>query len=922
MQVSEEVAGIVNMAITLAKNAHFEFITPELLLYVICQNKVFARAFQNCGGNVKKLNFRLREYMEEYMEQMGEPEGDPELSQGLGNVLAFAWEAAVNSGKEAIELPHIIYAMYGLEESYAAYYMRLQRVEAPELLQEMNIAYEEIAYKKKRQGKRTAKGRTGNQNEGWQDKNEGQLDKKQEQQDKNEGQRNKIAQENGSQDYEKGTENGRSAENESVGSGAKRNRNVQIGDRRNKDAKVEKEAWEAESGQVRQNKNARMKDSRKEGNQEEDSENGGRKGLFGDNPFVGALGEKAGGRNRNGLGMGTFGRNHRNGAMQGAEGTENDWEEEEEIGDEGTQGGFWQEYAQCLNDELDGVGPLIGREEELERTMQILCRKEKNNPLHLGEPGVGKTAITYGLARLLNEERVPAPLAGAKIFSLDLGSLLAGTQYRGDFEKRFKRVMDSIEDEDKPIVYIDEIHNIVGAGAVNGGTFDISNMLKPYLASGHVRFIGATTYEEYKKHFEKSKSLVRRFQNIDIKEPTIQESVHILEGLRQDYEAFHNVVYEDGVVEYTVEMSAKYVNERYLPDKAIDLLDEAGAYRRLHPLDQQKQSVDKELIDEILSKTCQIPKQIVENDETAALATLEERLTGRVFGQEEAISQVVNGVKFSRAGLLDEGKPLASLLFVGPTGVGKTEIARSLAEELGIKLIRFDMSEYEEKHAVAKLIGAPAGYVGYEEGGLLTEEIRKNPHAVLLLDEIEKAHPDIYNILLQVMDYATLTDNQGRKADFRNVIIIMTSNAGASRIGKHGIGFLGQDVRADVILEEVKRIFQPEFRNRLNRIVVFHGIDERMAEQIVEKKLGELQKMLLRKSVALTADTAAKQLVKKKGISAEFGAREIERVIQAEIKPLLVDEILFGTLKEGGECNLTADGDKFVFNFGTEQKNG
>ncbi len=869
MQVSEEVAGIVNMAITLAKSGHFEFITPELLLYVICRNKVFVKAFQNCGGNVKKLDYRLREYIEEYMEQVEEAEEEPELSQGLGNVLAFAWEAAVNSGKDAIELPHIIYAMYGLEESYAAYYMRLQRVEAPELLQEMTIAYEEIAYEEKRHEKRKAKNRTGK---------------------KEEGQQNETAQ-----------------EKDKIGYGKEA-------------AKAEGDHGDAESGQVRHNKNARIKDSRREDNQKQDGGKKNRKGVFDNNPFAGALGETEERRNGNDMGMGPLKRNRGNGVMPRDEGSENDWEEDME--EEGSQGGFWQEYAQCLNDELDGVGPLIGREEELERTMQILCRKEKNNPLHLGEPGVGKTAITYGLARLLNEAKVPAPLMGAKIFSLDLGSLLAGTQYRGDFEKRFKRIMDSIEDEDKPIVYIDEIHNIVGAGAVNGGTFDISNMLKPYLASGRVRFIGATTYEEYKKHFEKSKSLVRRFQNIDIKEPTIQESIHILEGLRKDYEGFHGVVYEDGVVEYAVEMSAKYVNERYLPDKAIDLLDEAGAYRRLHPLDGNKQSVDKELIDEILSKTCHIPKQIVENDETAALSTLEERLTGRVFGQEEAISQVVNGVKFSRAGLLDEGKPLASLLFVGPTGVGKTEIARSLAEELGIKLIRFDMSEYEEKHAVAKLIGAPAGYVGYEEGGLLTEEIRKNPHAVLLLDEIEKAHPDIYNILLQVMDYATLTDNQGRKADFRNVIIIMTSNAGASRIGKHGIGFLGQDVRADVILEEVKRIFQPEFRNRLNRIVVFHGINERMAEQIVEKKIGELRKMLLRKSVTLTADTAAKQLVKKKGISAEFGAREIERVIQGEIKPLLVDEILFGTLKEGGDCSLTADGDKFVFAFGTEQANG
>lgn len=798
MQVSEEVGEIINMAMSLAQSAKFELITPELVLYVMCRNQVFARAFENCGGNVKELDYHLREYLEEYMER-GE-EGAPELSQGMGEALASAWESAVNSSKELIELPHLVHAIYDLPESYAVYYLRMQGVERPELLQEMNITYEEITYKKSR--KKTANGA------------------------------GKSKGRNGRGDLGPEPEDGRLEALEERGGYRQKNG---WGDRRNP--------------------------------RKDDRANGGNSGM---GP-----------------------------------------EEEEELDDAGGYDAFWQRYAVCLNDELEGVSPLIGRQEELERTMGILCRKGKNNPLHIGEPGVGKTAITYGLARLLDEGKVPAPLKGARIFALDLGSLLAGTQYRGDFEKRFKRVMESIGQEEKPIVYIDEIHNIVGAGAVNGGTFDVSNMLKPYLASGHIRFIGATTYEEYKKHFEKSKSLIRRFLNVDIAEPDMQETIRILEGLREEYEKFHGVKYEEGVLEYAVEMSAKYINERYLPDKAIDLIDEAGAYRRLHPLEQDGQSVDKGLIDEILSKTCHIPKQIVETDETAALATLEERLKGRVFGQEEAIAQVVNAVKFSRAGLLEEGKPLASLLFVGPTGVGKTEIARSLAEELGIKLVRFDMSEYEEKHAVAKLIGAPAGYVGYEEGGLLTEEIRKNPHSVLLLDEIEKAHPDIYNILLQVMDYATLTDNQGRKADFRNVILIMTSNAGASRMGKHGIGFLGQDVSADVILEEVKKIFQPEFRNRLNRTVVFHSINDRMAERIVEKKLGELGKMLSRKNVSLVAEEGAKALVKKKGISVEFGAREIERVIQGEIKPLLVDEILFGTLKNGGECVLTVDGGRF-----------
>lgn len=754
MNVSSEVAEIMEILFTTAKAAHFEYITPELLLYVICQNDIFVGAFENCGGRIRELDYKLRSYLDEYMEQdESDLEGEPEFSQGMEEVLGYALETAQCSGKTIVELPHMINAIFRLEDSYAVYYMRVQGVEQADILQELTIAYEEIAYENSIHNDRNHAGNKGNT----------------------------------------------------------RNGDIQADDEQ----------------------------------------------------------------------------------------------------DTNTKEGFWQKYATCINEELEEVNPLIGREEELERTMEILCRKEKNNPLHVGEPGVGKTAITYGLARMLNEKKVPLPLQGAKIFSLDLGSLLAGTQYRGDFEKRFKRVMDSISREEKPIIYMDEIHNIVGAGAVNGGTFDISNMLKPYLAAGHVRFIGATTYEEYKKHFEKSKSLVRRFQNIDIKEPTVQDAIEILKGLQKSYEEFHGITYEKGVLEYAVEMSAKYVNERYLPDKAIDLIDEAGAYRRLHPLNEKQQSVDKDLIDEILSKTCHIPKQVVEQDEIQSLATLEERLKNQVYGQDEAIAQAVNAVKFSRAGLLEEGKPLASLLFVGPTGVGKTEIARSLAKELGIRLIRFDMSEYEEKHTVAKLIGAPAGYVGYEEGGLLTEEIRKNPHAVLLLDEIEKAHPDIFNILLQVMDYATLTDNQGRKADFRNVIIIMTSNAGASKVGKPGIGFLGQDVKSDVILEEVKRIFQPEFRNRLNRIVVFHGMDEKMAEQIVDKKLGELVKMLSHKNVELEIDAESKKLVKRKGISAEFGAREIERVIQSAIKPLLVDEILFGALKNGGKCTLTAADGEF-----------
>ncbi|WP_026526054.1 AAA family ATPase [Butyrivibrio sp. VCD2006] len=571
-------------------------------------------------------------------------------------------------------------------------------------------------------------------------------------------------------------------------------------------------------------------------------------------------------------------------------------------------------FAPCLNETLEDVNPLIGRKEELERTIQILCRKDKNNPLHIGEPGVGKTAITYGLVELLRKGEVPDAIKGAKVFSLDLGGMLAGTQYRGDFEKRFKKVLTEIGKEEKPIIYIDEIHNLSGAGAVGEGSFDASNMLKPYLADGHIRFIGATTYEEYKKYFEKNKSLVRRFQNVEIKEPTEEESIRILEGLKEKYEQYHGVKYKDDVLSYAVKMSAKYINERFLPDKAIDIIDEAGSFRKLHPTDKKIQKVDKEVINEILTKICRVPIETVETDDITGLATLEDRLKGKVYGQDEAVKEVVNAVKFSKAGLTEENKPLASLLFVGPTGVGKTEIAKRLAAELGVKLVRFDMSEYGEKHAVAKLIGSPAGYVGYEEGGILTEAIRKNPSSVLLLDEIEKAHPDIYNVLLQVMDYATLTDNQGRKADFRNVVVIMTSNAGANRLGKSGIGFVSEGHDNSVLMEEVKRVFQPEFRNRLSKVVVFNSMDEHMAELVVDKKLAELSEQLEAKKISFEADKAARNLIKKRGISQEFGAREVDRVIRNDVKPLFVDEILFGKLKDGGNISLTAIDGEFSIN--------
>lgn len=577
---------------------------------------------------------------------------------------------------------------------------------------------------------------------------------------------------------------------------------------------------------------------------------------------------------------------------------EEDWEEQ--------SGGKsrWKRFLEDMNEACERRNPLIGRQEEMERTLQILCRKDKNNVLHIGDPGVGKTALAYGLARLIRSGQVPEPLLGAHVYSLDMGSLLAGTQYRGDFEKRFKEVMEGLETEKKPILYVDEIHTVVGAGAVSGGSLDAANMLKPYLEAGHIRFIGSTTFEEYKKHFSSSKSLVRRFGNVEIQEPSQEEAVEILKGLKAGYESFHGVKYRPGVLEHAVEVSSRHMQERFLPDKAIDLIDEAGAYRRLHPLEQKSQTVNKALIDQVLARICSIPVQTVEKGETEKLAALEGRIKKVIFGQDEAVSQVVNAVKFSRAGLNEERQPIASFLFVGATGVGKTELARALASELGISFLRYDMSEYAERHAVAKLIGAPAGYVGYEEGGILTEEIRRHPHAVLLLDEIEKAHSDIYNVLLQVMDYATLTDNQGRKADFRNIILIMTSNAGAAQVGKSQIGFGSAAVNLDALKEAVKRTFQPEFRNRLSRMVLFRSMDEEMAGRITEKKLGELKKKLEARKVELTVTQEAAEYIRTAGITREYGAREIDRVISARVKPLLAEVLLFGRLKKGGACVL------------------
>lgn len=564
----------------------------------------------------------------------------------------------------------------------------------------------------------------------------------------------------------------------------------------------------------------------------------------------------------------------------------------------------WKKLVTCMNDLYEKHNPLIGREEELQRTIQVLCRRDKNNPLHVGEPGVGKTALVWGLARMIEEGRVPERLKGSRIYQLDMGTLLAGTQYRGDFENRIKMIMDGVQGETgNNIVYIDEIHTLVGAGATGEGAMDASNMLKPYLESGNIRFIGSTTYEEYNRHFARSKGMIRRFQQIDIAEPSIDEAKHILRQLQPRYEEFHKVKYDDEAIDFAVEASAKHVNDRFLPDKAIDLIDEAGASFELR-VNNEEIKVSKADIADVLAKTCKVDAlAVAEDEDISKLYTLNAKLSEQIYGQDEAIRQVVEAVQMSRAGLLDDNKPLASLLFVGPTGVGKTEVAKVLAKELGIELIRFDMSEYTEKHTVAKLIGSPAGYVGYEDGGLLTDAIRKTPNAVLLLDEIEKAHQDIYNILLQVMDYARLTDNKGRKADFRNVVLIMTSNAGA-QFASQRIGFNSSVSRGEAMMKQVKRTFKPEFLNRLSGAVVFHDMDREMATLILRKKLRELEAKLDAKQVTMSLTEEAFDHLLKEGFTPEYGAREMDRVIAQQLKPLLMREILFGTLKQGGSVTI------------------
>lgn len=748
MKITKTVNDILVEAYKIANNKRHEYVTPEHLLLASLKNKRFLEAIKGCGGDAQKLTDNLNDYLDKYVSKV---EGkDAKESFGMENILFIATQQAVFSGKNKIDLEHIISALYELENSYAVYYLNEQGINKRDLLFDLCHRESEIM----------------------------------------------------------------------------------------------------------------LENSNDE--------------IFLDNNL------------------------------------NDEYDEAEELDKET----IIKKYAKNLTQEVNQINkdPLIGRQDILDRTIQILCRRTKNNPIHVGEVGVGKTAITLGLAKLIVEKKVPEKLKNAEIFSLDVGSLLAGTRYRGDFEERMKVLLDEIMTRENPIVYIDEIHTIVGSGALEGGSLDGASLIKSYLLEGKIKFIGATTYDEYKKYFEKDKGLSRRFQIIDVKEPSKDEAVKILDGLKKNFEDYHNVKYTNRALVSAVNLSSKYINDRYLPDKAIDIIDEAGAYMSMVRKDRRTKKIDEGIIEKIIAKMCNIPKETVEGNEVQSLKNLEATMKKNIFGQDTAIENVVRCIKMSRAGLNDENKPVASMLFVGPTGVGKTEIAKVLANSLGIEFVRFDMSEYGEKHAASKLIGSPPGYVGYEEGGLLTDTIRKKPNCVLLLDEVEKAHRDILNVLLQIMDYATLTDNKGRKADFKNVIIIMTSNVGARYVGKNLVGFLDREVKKDVINEEVKKFFSPEFRNRLDKIIVFNDIDKDMSINIVKKQLAIFNERLKNKNINVTFRESVIEYIADTGTSKEFGAREILRVINTQLKPLLVDKILFDDLRDDLKYDIDYEMGKFKLN--------
>ncbi len=583
----------------------------------------------------------------------------------------------------------------------------------------------------------------------------------------------------------------------------------------------------------------------------------------------------------------------------------------ERDGDGG--GNALEKYATNLNEAArkGKIDPLIGRKLEVERTIEILCRRRKNNPLYVGEAGVGKTAIAEGLARMIVENHVPDVLLDATIYSLDMGSLVAGTKYRGDFEKRLKAVLAEVKKQPGAILFIDEIHTVIGAGAASGGVMDASNLIKPALANGELRCIGSTTYNEYRGIFEKDHALARRFQKIDITEPSVQDTVDILRGLKSRYEEHHGIKYEDDALQAAAELAARHINDRHMPDKAIDVVDEAGANLRLKPVENREPSVTVSQIENVVARIARIPPKNVSMSDRDVLRNLERNLKLTIFGQDKAIDALCAAIKMSRSGLGDQRKPVGSFLFSGPTGVGKTEVTRQLAIAMGVEFVRFDMSEYMERHTVSRLIGAPPGYVGFDQGGLLTEAITKHPHSVLLLDEIEKAHPDVFNLLLQVMDHGTLTDNNGRKADFRHVIIVMTTNAGAFEMSRPSIGFTQSDSAPDA-MEAIRRLFSPEFRNRLDAVVQFAGLDQDTIERVVDKLLVEAEAQLEQKRVSISVDEPARRWIAKKGYDPKMGARPMARIIQEHIKRPLAEELLFGKLVNGGhvEVTLSEEGDK------------